>query len=119
MWRCPRCVTHCKDEQTACPVCKHARPDKAVDSGEKDWSDLDAMFPPKVDLADEEDQTHPLLPALHKRDVEQKLSRFWSQRAFWIAGVSLMVVISLDGVSKGKDFFAALAEGAGLGAVVG
>jgi hypothetical protein len=124
MWRCPRCVTHCKDEQDACPTCQHARPEQPVDRGEEDWSDLDAMFPPKSDPSDEAAETHPLLPALHKRDVEQKISRYWSPRAFWIAAVGVMIVVMFNGAGKWEDvdFFSLLGifvQGAVAGAALG
>jgi hypothetical protein len=69
MWRCPRCVTHCKDELDACPVCRHARPERPVDRGEEDWSDLDAMFPPRSPPT----EPLPLVPDVGRRNLEQNV----------------------------------------------
>jgi hypothetical protein len=77
------------------------------------------MFPPRPRPL--EDDTHPWLPALHKRDVETKRPVF-NLRGFWIttAAITFLALVAGSGNWKSfSDFLATLIGGAFAGAILG
>jgi hypothetical protein len=120
MWRCPKCVTHVKDEQVECPICRSPQPAQAPPEPDDAAPLLDELFPRKP--IDEE----PLIPALDERDLEKEpaIRKRW---IFLIGFVGAIVAAFLydpwesapAGRGYGEHFLTNLLTGVGGGVVLG
>src|SRR5438105_2710064 len=113
MWRCPRCVTHVRDGQSSCPVCRTDRPEPLVQRTAEDPLDLDPLLSrPPVES---------LVPALARPDLAKKEVRSLG-RAFWAAFVSILVLTVLGFCGQAESvlhFLGLLILGLLFGAVAG